>query len=113
MTEPLEGPYFKSSGSAQEARAGQTVFFQCDVGNLGGNVISWKNDTSDRIIYAGSVNILNDPRLGVENNGRRLRMENVTSHDAGVYVCRVETYLNPISLMHRLYVLSKRLLSSS
>ena len=51
----------------------------------GSNVITWKNMTSGRVISAGMVNVINDPRINISRDGRQLTIENVTEHDAGRY----------------------------
>ena len=72
----------------------------------GRNVITWKNMTANRIIFAGTVNVINDDRLMVEGKGRRMHFNNITEFDAGVLVCTVEA-AHQIKLEHRLNVLSK------
>ena len=128
----LEGPYFRNPSSVQQAKVLEAVKFECDVANLSEsllvrvlffvlwlllfslspshldqNVITWKNLTSDRVIYAGSVNVLNDDRLRVSREGRDLVIGNISKFDTGLYRCTVEMANNPISLEHRLNVLGE------
>jgi hypothetical protein len=73
----------------------------------GKNVITWYNATSKRIIFAGSVNVMQDDRLSIVNEGRALIIAGVAASDSGVYKCQVEARLNPISLEHQLRVLGQ------
>ena len=74
----------------------------------GHNVITWYNATSDRIIFAGEINIMGDERLSIEGSkGRRLRLADISEFDAGGYRCQVEVKARPISLEHTLNVLGK------
>lgn len=98
-------PYFRSSQSVQKAKVHETVRFECNVANLGKNIITWHNVSSGRIIFAGPVNMFQDERLRIEEGGRVLHINEITEYDSGAYKCQVEVKLNPIFLEHHLNVL--------
>ena len=70
-------------------------------------MITWKNLTSDRVIFAGPINVIGDARLKAEGGGRVLVLEDVGADDSGKFECTVETRLQPISLAHHLNVLGE------
>ena len=107
------GPYFRSTGASHEAKVHERVTFDCDVGNLGKNVITWYNVSSGRIIFAGSVNIIGDDRLRIGDEGRRLHLGDVGEFDSGVYKCQVEVRSRPLVLEHKLNVLGKNNICST
>ena len=69
-------------------------------------MITWKNVSANRIIFAGTINVVNNDRLSVEDQGKRMFIHEVGEHDDGVFVCTVEAE-EQIFLEHRLNVLSK------
>ncbi len=70
-------------------------------------MITWKNLTSERVIFAGPINVIGDARLSAEDGGRVLVLEDVGAADSGSFQCTVETRREPISLAHRLNVLGE------
>jgi hypothetical protein len=101
------GPYFRSVSSAREVKVHERITFECDVGNLGKNIITWYNVTSGRIIFAGSVNVIGDERLRIGEDGKKLHLGDITEFDSGVYRCQVEVRSRPLKLEHKLNVLGK------
>ena len=82
-------------------------FKRCHPLFSGKNHITWINATSTRVIFAGNVNIFNDPKLEIGDGGKILKMSSVTADDQGDYICRVEMKRAPIELVHTLNVLGK------
>ncbi len=70
-------------------------------------MITWKNLTSGRVIFAGPINVIGDERLKVDRGGRILVLDRVAAADSGQFECTVETRREPISLQHHLNVLGK------
>ena len=75
---------------------------------LGNTVITWYK--GDRIVSAGLLRILTDPRYHVASipgHGVSLSIRKVTVADQGEYSCEANYIEKPISVRHRLEVLSK------
>ncbi|CAB4068921.1 unnamed protein product [Lepeophtheirus salmonis] len=71
----------------------ETVLFECHVDNLGKKIITWYKvmGGKKKLIYAGNINIFQDPRLSAGNNGLHLAISNLKEGDDGEYFCQVNT----------------------
>ncbi|XP_054285178.1 protein amalgam-like [Macrosteles quadrilineatus] len=81
-----DAPHFKSKGQTFRVVAGETLVLPCAVDNLGTYVLLWRRDSL--ILTADKLKVTRDARLSLVD-GYSLRIVNVTSQDAGEYVCQI------------------------
>ena len=68
-------------------------------------VVAWKKGIA--VLSAGNVKVSPDPRISLVN-GHSLEIKEVTTQDAGDYVCQIGT-LEPREITHTVEVLGKSL----
>ena len=98
---------FRSRSQGYWSKVGDSIKLDCKVENLGSTVITWYK--GDRIVSAGSLKILNEPRFSIltsPNDGSvTLAIRKVRMGDEDDYVCEVNLKDGPIRIMHHLEVL--------
>lgn len=91
------------------SKAGDSIQLDCLVENLGQTVITWYK--GQRIVSAGDLQILHDPRLSLvkdpRGRGVSVRIDKVDMTDQGQYTCEVNFKDKPLRITHRLEVLGE------
>ncbi|XP_071742804.1 neuronal growth regulator 1 isoform X1 [Lepeophtheirus salmonis] len=98
--------YFMTPSQTYRSKIGDSVNMDCDVLSLGSTIITWYK--GDRIISAGNLKILEDPRIQInvkQGRGIQIIIQNVHTQDQGIYSCEVNFKDNPIKLSHNLEIL--------
>ena len=100
---------FRSRSQVYRSKVGDSIKLECKVENLGSTVITWYK--GDRIVSAGSLKILNEPRFSIltspDDGSVTLAIRKVRMGDEDDYVCEVNLKDAPISITHHLEVLGE------
>ncbi|KAL7295502.1 hypothetical protein TKK_0011148 [Trichogramma kaykai] len=92
-------PYFEDGHDVLNvtSRIGSTVMLDCEIGMLGNKTVTWSYHSADviRLLTVGRNAYSVDQRISLffrYPTNWRLRIQNATPHDSGLYECQVATY---------------------
>jgi len=92
-----------SNAEQFSVKQGDAVTFPCHTLNKGDSVITW--NWSGKLVSAGNVKVLGDDRVFVLQDGKELRIVNISEFDRGDISCSLHLKTKTVHLNHTLQVL--------